>query len=316
MARNVHEEAKDVLSRLSHQQWDLVGFGVNDRLRKLAGLIGREDGNELHRHVVVSAIAALETFHRGTVIAIVNASPDYRLRGAELVKERKVAMKDAVQWLNSDSVTFGELVALTLSCSSVTDLIAPLDILLEISTKAALAEAIDPLDLRNGTESPDRLVADAGTLIANLEEAFRLRHIFAHEAAPTLSVDEATCRRLLAAVVNWVGAIDAVLWTTVHKDAPLTQTEMNQHAGRDLRGARTLLAGALRKTLAGERLEGRASWFRQNHFAWKRMLTDWQRNTYDTLMGTMWPGIGALDTAAAVRARTQQVEGWYQSQYG
>lgn len=203
---------------------------------------------------------------------------------------------------------------LTLSCSSTTDLLAPFDTLLAISTKAAVANAIDPYAARTGTESPQRIVVDADGLIASLDEAFRLLHTMAHEAAPALKVQEAQCRRLLAAVVTWVEAIEAVLWTTIYKDAPLTQTEMNHHAGRDLAVARTTLADAMRRALVGQRSYGRASWLRRNHFAWKRALVDWQHNSYGSLMGTMWPGVSAADTASAMRARAQQVEGWYQSQ--
>lgn len=107
MARHVYDEAKDVLSRLLYEQWDFTGFGVKDRLRILVQLIGGAGGDELHRHVVVSAIATLETFHRGTVIAIVNAGPDYRLRGTDRVKDRKFVVKDAMHWLSGESVTFG-----------------------------------------------------------------------------------------------------------------------------------------------------------------------------------------------------------------
>jgi len=219
-------------------------------------------------------------------------------------------MKDALSWLSGKTVTFGELVAHSAPCNSVTDLVSSLSNLLACDMKEALAAAIDPFHRRNDKESPDRIVPDVDRLMADLAEAFRLRHIFAHEAAPYVEVSAEECRGLHGAVTQWVKAVDAVLWATAYQHLPLTQCEMNMHAGSEVREARKLLAKAMRKALAHARSERSARWLRQNHSAWMDATMDWSRGTYGSLEGTMWPAVRGTDLARAIQARAEQVAEW------
>jgi len=310
---NAHQEIEEVRSRLFLQRWDTITYDVHQRLHDLGKLIGTDAGDELHRHVVVSAIAALQTFHRGTIVSIVDSGDEYKGRAAESITE-KFSMKDALNWLSGKTVTFGELVAHSAPCNSVTDLLSWLGTLLACDMKQALADAIDPYDRRNGKESPARVVADVDRLIASLAEAFRLRHIFAHEAAPSVKVGADECRGLHGAVAQWVAAVDAVLWATAYQHLPLTQYEMNMHARSEVLEARRRLAKAMRKALSDARVAGSAAWLRRNHFAWMNATMDWAHSTYGSLQGTMWPAVGGTDLAKAIQTRAEQVIGWNSSQ--
>lgn len=310
---NAHQEIEEVRSRLFLQRWDTITFGVHQRLGDLGRLIGTDAGDELHRHVVVSAIAALETFHRGTIVSIVDSGDDYKARAAESISD-KFSMKDALNWLSGKTVTFGELVAHSAPFKSVTVLISLLGTLLACDMKQALADAIDPYDRRNGTESPLRLVADVERLIASLEKAFKLRHIFAHEAATSVKVGAEECRELHGAVAQWVKAVDAVLWATAYQHLPLTTYEMNMHARSEVLEARRRLAKAMRKALSDARAAGSAAWLRRNHFSWMNATMDWARSTYGSLQGTMWPAVGGAELAKAIQSRAEQVISWNSSQ--
>ncbi len=310
---NAHQEIEEVRSRLILKQWDTMSFDVHARLRKLKKLIGTTDDDEIHRHVVTAAIAALQTFHRGTIISIVDSGDEYMTRAAENVTE-KFSMKDALTWLSGKTATFGELVAHSAPCNSVTDLLSWLETLLACDMKDALAEAIDPYDLRNEAATPKRLVADIDQLLSDLAETFRLRHIFAHEAAPNVSVSADKCGQLFGAVDRWIQAVDAVLWATVYQNLPLTTYEMNQHAGTEVQAARQELADAMRIAMSDARSAGSASWLRKNHFAWMKVTMDWREKTYGSLQGTMWPSVAANALAGAIQSRAEQVKGWNSTQ--
>src|ERR1041385_6617180 len=101
---NAHQQIEEVRSRLFLQRWDTITYDVQSRLHDLEKLIGTEAGDELHRHVVVGAIAALETFHRGTIVSIVDSGDEYKTRAAESITE-KFSMKDALNWLSGKTVT-------------------------------------------------------------------------------------------------------------------------------------------------------------------------------------------------------------------
>lgn len=309
---NVHQEIEEVRSRLLLQRWDTYTFDVNQRLNDLGKLIGTDAGDELHRHVVVSVIAALQTFHRGTIISIVDSGDEYKTRAAESISE-KFSMKDALSWISGRTVTFGELVAHSAPCNSVTDLLSWLSTLLACDMKKSLADAIDPYDRRNGKELPDQIVVDVDHLMANLAEAFRLRHVFAHEAAPSVRVGADECKELHSAVAQWVTAVDAVLWATAYQHLPLTQHEMNMHAHSEVLEARKKLAKTMRKALSDARAAGSAAWLRRNHLAWMNATMDWARGAYGSLQGTMWPAVGGADLAKAIQTRAEQVAGWNRS---
>ncbi|MDR2154369.1 MAG: hypothetical protein LBE78_05010 [Burkholderiaceae bacterium] len=311
--RNAHQKIEEVRSRLFQQRWDTVTCDVHQRLHDLGKLIGTDAGDELHRHVVVSAVAALQTFYRGMIVSIVDSGEEYKARAAEKITE-KFSMEAALSWLSGKTGTFGELIAHSAPCNSVTDLLSRFETLLACDMRQALAEAINPYDRRNGKESPERIVPDVDRLISSLEKVFRLRHIFAHEAAPSLKVTTEECRELHGAVAQCVEAMDAVLWATVYQHLPLTQYEMNMHTRSEVLEARKKLAKAMRKALSDARAAGSAAWLRRNHFAWMRATMDWAHETYGSLQGTMWPAVGGMDLAKAITSRAEQVTGWNRSQ--
>ena len=284
-------------------------FDVQTRMAALKNLIGSSENDEIHRHVVVALIAALQTYFRGTIVAITDSGDDYRERAAERITE-KISMKDALTWLSGKSVTFGELVAHVASCNSATDVISWLGTLLNCNFKDALASSVSEYDQRNGKVDPPLIVSDVDKLLSELSEAFRLRHILAHEAATNLQIDADTCRTMWNAVQTLLKGINAVLWTTAYKKLPLTQAEMAKHAYADVREARKELAEVLRRARNLSRSDGTSAWLRANHIAWMKGMTDWYRNTYGKLRGTLWPSVSAADRAAVIRSRVEQISQW------
>jgi hypothetical protein len=301
-------EVVEVRSRLFGERWDSVLFDVKRRMDNLNRLFNG-GGDEIRRHIIVSSIAALQTFHRGTIVSIVDSDETYKTRAAQSITE-KFSMQDALVWLTGKSATFGELAAHLSPCNSVTDMVSTLRTLLDVDMKKALAEAIDPYAVRNGVRDARPLVDDADVLLSDLGDAFRLRHILAHEAAANLSVSAETAERLWAAVATWIEAMNAVLWTTAYANLPLTQREMTVHAGTKLREKRAKLAKLLWLARAWARGEKRSKWLRSNQRLWAQTVKDWSTTTYGSLDGTMWPSVNAADTAIALQGRIDQLHAW------
>jgi len=309
---DAEREIAELRSRLFMQDWHIAQYLAQFRLMSLRRLIGTSLGDELHRHVIVGAIAALETFHRGVIVGIVDSSDDYKARAAESVTER-ISMGDALKWFGGESVKFSELVAHSAPFSSVTDLVSWLGRLLGCNLKKEVEDAVPPVERRNGTESAAHIVSNVDDLLSALGEAFRLRHIFAHEAASDLVVSAAECDRLLASIEQWMNAIDAVLWATVRADLPLTGSEMNQQASRELKTARRELASAMRGARVTARKAGTASWLRSNHVGWMRIMREWLDGAYGGRLGTRWPLEYMGSFAEAIRKRAAEVTNWAKS---
>lgn len=312
---NAQQEIEDARSRLVLKSWDTMSFDVSTHMRKLRDFIAEPPGdNELNRHVVVASIAALQTFHRGTIISIIDTSDEYKQRAAENIAE-KFSLKDALRWLSGRTFTFGEIVAHTVPCNSTTDMLSWLSALLALDMRGAMAESIRPERRRNQVTNPPRVVQDVDAMLGSVAEAFRLRHIFAHEAASNVEIDSHYCKRLYEAVQEWIDAVDAVLWATVYRDFPLTTLEMNEHARAEVAHARRGLATAMRKARTDARKGGSAEWLRRNHKLWTATVQGWSADTYGSLQGTMWPSVRGADFAEAIRARTKQINDWTHSQH-
>lgn len=318
---DARREIEEIKSRLFAPSWDIGALHVNLRLQRLRRLLGVEKNidtdleEELSRHIIVSSIAAIQTYHRALIILIVDTGGAYVGRAAKMLHE-KLAAKDALTWISEQPVTFGELAAHTVSCNNVGDIISSLETLLDIDIKQAAGNAVDPFLQRQGLEDPPRITPNVQELFKSLAEVFRLRHIFAHEAAPNFVVCLEDCDRMLSAVESWLKIVEAILWKTVYADKPLTQFEMNKHSNNDLHQARTQLARALRQSLALARSDGNRRWVRSNHFKWMRATIDWGRNSYGRMQGTMWPAIHGRSIARLVRSRAEQLEEWVRTQTG
>lgn len=173
-----------------------------------------------------------------------------------------------------------------------------------------MASAISEYDQRNLTANPKLIVLDINNLLSDLSEAFRLRHILAHEAASGLRIDTDACKQMWDAVQTLIRGVTAVLWAMLYKNLPLTQAEMTEHAYSDLRSARKELADVLRTARRLCQTAGDSMRLRINHAAWMNVTADWYENTYATLQGSLWQSVSAVDRAAVIRGRVKQLSQW------
>lgn len=311
----VSREIAEVRSRLT-TGWDTVSFDVNNRLRTLHQAILEASHPELARHVPVSAIAALQTMAKGLVINLVELGEPYRTRAGGLLKDR-IAIKDAIEWFHGDAHSFGEVVAHAIKFNSMTDVHTVIENLLGVDLKRCLSAAIDPYQLRNDVQDAEILVKDVDILYRDVQEAFRVRHILAHEAASKFEIDKEDAQRMLESVILFVTGVDAVLWTTAYAHFPLTTYEMNTHAAAELQQARESLAAVVARTREIAEKYGRAaSWFTEHQARWQEQCDDWFRHTYGKLSGTMWSSVSALEEKDWIEARISLLTQWNASQLG
>ncbi|WP_250519631.1 lysozyme inhibitor LprI family protein [Caballeronia sp. NCTM1] len=305
---DVARDAIDARSRLTVNRWEVMEGDVQRRIFELSTLLKTSREPEVNRHIVVSVIAALQTYVRGTVISLCDLGSDYRTRAAGLIPE-KFSLKDALEWTGGSGATFGELVAHTASCSSITDIFHWLDGLLGRSLARALHGIISPYDQRNKVPGASPVIPDVNAAIATISRAFELRNILAHEAAATLRIRRSACLEIVNAVRDFIFGVDAVLWATAYAHLPLTQFEMNVHAGEELGRARRDLEAALQDARDISPAETRR-WLMANQAEWQRVLDDWHDHTYRTLDGTIWPAVGAAELTKVVRSRRDQIAAW------
>ncbi|SEK98919.1 hypothetical protein SAMN05518845_10414 [Variovorax sp. YR750] len=279
--------------------------------RSLRG-IGPASDPELFRHFPVAAVAVLESHFKTTVASIINAGSPYLERGLALAKDRLKSAVDVVPLLHRKSVTIGEVVAHVIPFNAVSSLEAAFRALLDADIKILVAEARDPYRLRNGHVSvADTLVASVDDLWRGLALAFERRHILAHEAATKFELSFDDAKSAVDSCAAFVNALDAVMWSTVWKDLPLTQYEMNVEAWSCCKAERRALATEIRAALAVATQKGERTRFRDLHAAWKEFNKRWVAWEDESFaMGSIRPMIAAGSRERALRARREAIQGW------
>ena len=303
------QEALEIRARAYGQPRDSTFGGVKKRMHELSELAATSDSNEVRRHVIVASIATLQTFVRFSISELVNFDAQYRARAAERIPE-KYSVKDALTLLDDQTISFGELVAHIASYNSVTDVMSWLGAILGLDLKRALFDARSHYMLRRGSKGAPLLVADVDQLLSDVENAFRLRHILAHEMAYGFSIDSEECRRLLGAVDRFIAALNAIIWNTAYTEVPLFREE-HQARGRKMRlAARSELAKSLFRAREVARILGFSSWLRNNHLHWVRFGRTWAGGGLQDQLVEPIPEFLRFGETDMIHQRAAQVAEW------
>lgn len=313
---DIESQVQSTRARMQFGRVDGVElFEMNLRLeqldRSLRG-IGPASDPELFRHFPVAAVAVLESHFKATVATIVDAGSPYLDRGLELAKDRLRSAVDIVPLLHRKTVTIGEVVAHVIPFNSVSSLEAAFNKLFNGDIKTLVADARDPHFLRNGNVSvANPLVASVDDLWRGLALAFERRHILAHEAATKFELSFDDAKATVDSCAAFVTALDAVMWSTIWKDLPLTQYEMNVEAWSRCKAERRALAANIWAALVVATESGERARFRELHAEWKTFNKRWLAWEGEPFaMGSIRPMIAAGSHERALRARREAIQGW------
>jgi hypothetical protein len=257
---------------------------------------------EIRRHAIVSGIAALQS------VRTMNSESGVAMRLADLVGE-KYALRDTLEFIGGSRVSANELLAHLAPVNSVGDLISWMSKVFNDDFKRILSEAVLPWRRNEAGPRIEPIIAHVDEVFALLDKAFRLRHIWAHEAAPELETGHDETLQLLDAINSWMNGIDGALWMTLWRNVPLTQSEMNVAAINSFRSARKRLARALRRlrTHLGKVERARLA---ANHAAWRSNSHELVEMAYSRRSGSMWRSVSGEVIAEIFVERAQHVEGW------
>jgi hypothetical protein len=273
--------------------------------------IGPTGDQELYRHFPVATIAVLEGHFKTTVATIINEGSPYLERGLALAKDRLKSATDVVPLLHRKAVTIGDVIAHVIPFNSVSSLENAFCALLDVDFKMMIAGARNPYDMRNECVTPCVLVPSVADLWCALSLAFERRHILAHEAATKFLISFEDAKAAVDSCTLFASALDAVMWSTIWRDEPLTQYEMNVAAWSRCKEVRVNLAADLWKALAVATENGERVRFRRMHSAWKsfsKQWMDWEGEPF--AMGSIRPMLAAISQERALAARREAIQGW------
>lgn len=271
------DKVNEMRSRLRNSNIDMDVHEASSRLydieHALHFLRGVEN-QELFRHFPVAAIATLEAYFRSSVASIIDQGGEYLSRGVALLGDR-VKASEIIPMIHKKSVTIGQIVAYSLPFSSMAHLEEVFDALLGESFKQLSRHIANPYSTRNEFAEKEPIVNDVPALWASLHKTFHDRHILAHELATQFFIDYDNAQNAITSVKLITEVIDATLWSTIWKDEPLTQYEMNCAARDKYLSLRLKLAKIIREKRSDGYIGSHPHQFRKLHFRWKAWVMDW-----------------------------------------
>jgi hypothetical protein len=258
-------------------------FSIEHRLRQMSLALSAlpDDADELHRHFPVAAVATLETYFKSVVANVIDHDPEFQERGLKLIADKSIKAHEALSIVQSGVATPGQLVAHLLPCSAVAHLEGPLDAILGFSIKQRMKTAIQVGALRPPKQNAPLVVQDVPALWRSLTQLFEQRHILAHEAALGYQVTATQAKEALDTVDLFMSGIDAVLWSTIWVDRPLTHREMTDRAHEEMASARKMLADLLREVRRHRRLD------RRRQVLWRQYFLRYMDGYADDAMGSI-----------------------------
>jgi uncharacterized protein YecT (DUF1311 family) len=277
------------------------------RLRSLVAKAAEATAPSYRDYFPVAAIAALESVFRAAVRDLVDAGPPYSARAGTVVHDVRVEVA-ALHAFHGQKISVGEFVAHLVPFKSFEDIIKALTTLLDAPFMSAIKAVEDPWLKRAGRQEHVRVLPRHGPLFEDVKALIGLRHLLAHEVpTPSPVTDMVVLQRQLASTERFAAAISEVVAQTLHPDAPLTQLEMNQAAGKEAAEADEAMEQIYTEglsTLAGAELQA----FEASQGA----FLDYRAKTVEYAGsrfagGSIRPMVEALEHAQLTRQRTDDL---------
>jgi uncharacterized protein YecT (DUF1311 family) len=176
----------------------------------------------------VRAISLLQVFTRSWVCTTVNSSTHFAERGIALVQNTKPDYK-LVLSITNEVVTFGDIVAHTVSVSNLQNVLSIFGILCAKELPSLLRSVVDRWAVEVEGKPSKPIIDDYDAVCSDCAKLFELRHMVCHEL-PRLgrgSTLFANVAGLMMSLASLIHALEEVLTQEVFGNVPLTQTDMN-----------------------------------------------------------------------------------------
>lgn len=279
------------------------------RLSDLEQEFERRDelSDELMRYFPVAIVACLEGFFRELIRELVDHGPPYS-DNLDKFDDSRIDMK-ALKAIHGRQITVGEFIAHQVSLSSFESLVSVMERLLGDDFLEKLKGIRSAWSLHLfGEETTPPMLGDAPVAFEGVKEAFRLRHILAHELATAYPITRAAVEGAFSATSAFIYAADELVSRLLYPDEQGSQSHMTQAAIRRYEEAEKELQSVLEK-VQRHLPSDKASAFIAAQAAWQDMREQTAHLHADLIAegGTMWPQMYYGMLGAITRHRADEL---------
>ncbi len=244
---------------------------------------------EMMRYFPIAIVACMESFFRATISELIDAGEPYTNRLDEF--ENMKVEPSVIRAIHGQRITAGEFVSHLVPINSLEDIDRSISVLVNDDFIKRVKTVRDrwAIEVEGQLDAP--IIVDPGKIIAGVKEAFRIRHILAHEFSNDETLfDRTMIEESFRCSTTFLRAASAVINEIRFPGSPLTQLAMNEKSADDFATADAALNDAV--SALNELLESEE----QKLLATGQSAWEITRNTTATIGanlqgkgGTIWP---------------------------
>lgn len=262
---------------------------------------------ELLRYYPVALVACIESAIRLLIKELIDFGPPFTERAAKLAATIKFDY-DVVNAFQGKTISIGDFLSHALRINNLSDIQTHMSDLFQSDYLDKLRDVRDRWAAEIHEQPNEPIIRNTSKTFAKVSRTFELRHIFSHELATSYKVDTQEIGECIESCDTFVKAIVELQNHTLYPDAPLTQTDMNIQAGKDMNKAKEELK-ELNTNIESLIGSERAGEYRLVHQAWEHfrdLAAEFQANEYKG--GTIWPTIFGIAGREETILRIDQVK--------
>jgi uncharacterized protein YecT (DUF1311 family) len=273
---------------------------------------------------VIRAVTLLEVFTKGNIGEIIDHESKYANRAIELSKNLKMDFA-LVQGIQGRAITLGDIVAHSVSVNSFGEMLGYFETLLDKPLRAVLTKTVDRWATEVEKKPSVPIIDDFELLARSLTRLFKVRHILCHETPKKAVYEVNEVEGFLDEAIKFTKALEEIINFELFGLTPLTQSEMNVAASRDLKSKEDELNLLLTEIQAKIKVwdDARSGLVERGcETSWLQSLDDAQRkwisfrnsqcdfDTYSYYGGSIRPTLWAGEASRLTDSRIADLRSW------
>jgi len=222
-----------------HSPWGLLDMTLaGAEISRLARDLENPDiaKHGLCQLVPIRVIACVEGCLKSATASLINHGEPYLANAQRLFQQVKIDF-DVLRAVLDESVSLGDIVAHSLTWHDLTEINARMSALLGFDFFEKLATVKDRWAVEINRRPNEPIIVSLKEVLAGLSDAMRTRHILCHEVASFEEISQDDAKRFARAGKQFAGATSWLISEVLHPNAPLTQSDMTEHAWRRAQAA-------------------------------------------------------------------------------
>lgn len=270
--RDIIEEIKSIKSRSEYNSRHDYSSRLSDieyALKEFTDYNGNFN-HELLKYIPISTVACFEAFFSSAIAEVIDFGKPYSDNIATFNQSKNIRLDfEVVAAIQKKTLTVGEFVAHILPFNNLDDINSNLSILIGEDFLKQLKSFRKKSIFDDANIINETFHTKTAEIIESVKQTYELRHIFCHEFATNLRVDQGLIMMNFENCKIFLEHSNAYIWELLYPNSPETQTEMNIKAHEEFENWDIKLSEVIKQIKKGSSEKYDEELFDQSMIQWK-----------------------------------------------